>query len=494
MKLARKFVSLLLLCFFAALATQSILRFYRGASTFEEGLRRDHRRMGRALGDAIATAWRTDGEKGAMALLQSVDEREDQIQLRWLWLNDVAGPPVSPVPQAAREALLRGEDTSIRVASPKGEPRLVTWIPVQLHDARQGVLEVSESLGALRKYEQESAIVSAVTAGGLTLLCAAVAILFGLRWVGRPLAALGNKARRIGAGDLTGELVLSPTDEIGELAAEFNRMCERLKESRDLAAAEAAGKLAATEQLRHADRLATAGRLASGLAHELGTPLNVVNARAKMIVSGEAQGAEVLENSRIIALQVEKMTRLIRQLLGVVRHRTPEKAEVEIQAIAKQTLEVLRPLAERQRVALVLAPGEQHWIRADGALVDQALTNLVVNAVQATPAGQSVTVAIARERLRPPADPGGKEAPYVRLSVRDEGPGMSEEVQHHLFEPFFTTKGVGEGTGLGLSVSSGIIREHGGWIAAESQLGRGSCFSIYLPDGKANEEPSPGGR
>jgi signal transduction histidine kinase len=122
--------------------------------------------------------------------------------------------------------------------------------------------------------------------------------------------------------------------------------------------------------------------------------------------------------------------------------------------------------------------------------LQQVLSNLVINGIQAMPGGGMLKVDIKGEHFRPPVDHGGPEARFIRISVKDQGIGITEENKIHLFEPFFTTKGVGEGTGLGLSVSRGIVREHGGWIAVESQAGRGSCFSIYLPEGATDARTS----
>jgi signal transduction histidine kinase len=122
-------------------------------------------------------------------------------------------------------------------------------------------------------------------------------------------------------------------------------------------------------------------------------------------------------------------------------------------------------------------------LEVDGGQVQQVLTNLVMNGLQAMKRPGTVRVRAAEVRATPPASEGGDEADYVRLDVEDEGDGIAPDVLPHVFEPFFTTKDVGEGTGLGLSVSYGLVRDHGGWIGVRSEPGRGSCFSIYLPRG-----------
>jgi signal transduction histidine kinase len=126
-------------------------------------------------------------------------------------------------------------------------------------------------------------------------------------------------------------------------------------------------------------------------------------------------------------------------------------------------------------------PDEPVELRADHHRLQQALTNLVVNAVQAMPAGGCVSISVERRHARPPSDHGGPEGEWLCVAVQDDGVGIPPEHLGRIFEPFFTTKDVGDGTGLGLAVTWGIVHEHGGWIAVESEVGRGSCFRILLP-------------
>ena len=123
-------------------------------------------------------------------------------------------------------------------------------------------------------------------------------------------------------------------------------------------------------------------------------------------------------------------------------------------------------------VAVAVSAGSAGHILADPGQLEQVVVNLVVNARDAMPAGGRIVLATADVR---------RDHRYFLLRVTDDGCGMDRETQEHIFEPFFTTKGVGEGTGLGLSVAYGIIKEHGGWIDVESTLGAGSCFRVYLP-------------
>jgi signal transduction histidine kinase len=302
------------------------------------------------------------------------------------------------------------------------------------------------------------------------------------------VSALVAKARRIGAGDFSGPLVIRRGDELSQLAREMNSMAAELDAAAHKVASESAARVRAVEQLRHADRLTTVGKLASGLAHELGTPLNVVAGRAKMIATGEIESPEEgTESARIIVEQAERMARIVRQLLDFARRRTNEKRSTDLGALARQTGSLLEPLAAKRGVSLRCEePAAPVSAAVDASHIQQALTNLVVNAIQASDRERSVSIRVAvcddaPEGPRGPR-PGG---PWALLEVRDQGVGIRAEHLPEVFDPFFTTKPVGEGTGLGLSIAHGIAEEHGGWIDVESGPQRGSCFRIWLPKDSA---------
>ncbi|HVY62636.1 MAG TPA: ATP-binding protein, partial [Planctomycetota bacterium] len=151
--------------------------------------------------------------------------------------------------------------------------------------------------------------------------------------------------------------------------------------------------------------------------------------------------------------------------------------------LARQTLALVRPLVRREAPIefAVAEDGGDARAPVDAGPMQHVFTNVLVNAIQAMPRGGTIRIGARAERARPPDPPGAPEAEHVVVTIEDEGPGIAPEHLDRIFEPFFTTKDVGQGTGLGLSVSHGIAREHGGWIAAASRPGAGSRFSIYVP-------------
>ena len=228
------------------------------------------------------------------------------------------------------------------------------------------------------------------------------------------------------------------------------------------------------------------GKLASGLAHELGTPLNVVQGRAKLIVDREVEGDDVTSSAQIVVEQAGRMTALIRQLLDFARPRALQKVCVNAPALASRVCELVGMIARKANVTLV-APAPDDLMRADAddGQLTQVVTNLVVNAIQATPAGGTVTIQVRRTAQVPPPYVGSSQGTWLGIEVRDTGAGIDEATRGRIFEPFYTTKEVGDGTGLGLSVSWGIVREHGGWIDVASEPGTGSAFTVYLPISKS---------
>jgi signal transduction histidine kinase len=480
MRLATKLALAVALIMVAVFAFRAYETAHREIERAQADLRENQFIIGRALRPAILEVWRLEGQKRALEVLDRADERIQRVRkvkIAWVPL-DPPDPRHERLIGAADLQEMRREDNATVVRIDEGH--LLSYIPVFVRRRLEGALEISEPL-ALHEQRSRAEVRAVLLRAAIGAAVSIVAVsLLGFVLIGRPMRSLTDLARRIGGGDLRGTLQVRQRDEIGELAGEMNRMCTRLREASERLVEESAARIGALEQLRHVDRLRTVGTLASGIAHELGTPLNVVSGRAKMVVTGEVAGPEAIESARIIVDQVDRIARIIRQLLDFARRRSPDRGRQQLRPVADQTLALLKPMAAKRHVDLVLKSGDVE-ADVDVALVQQALTNLVVNGIQAMPSGGRLHVALGRERLAPPPDIGGAEGNYAVVTVTDEGVGIPPEALTRVFEPFFTTKGVGEGTGLGLSVAYGIARDHGGWITAASEVGRGSIFSLFLP-------------
>jgi signal transduction histidine kinase len=484
MKLALRFLLFALLGILLVVAASTALEFRRELDVFDTDLQRDHRVLAGSLAPAFLMTWEHDGQSAAENLLARVNLNEGLLLSRWV----PAGSPEAPDPTAPR-----APDGLVQVIQNSGhESDMVTYAPVA-GASGGGFIEIRESLEPRQRYVTES-VVRAVAGGlGILIWCAASYALLGFVLVLKPVRALVAQARRIGTGQFGTRCAAGRSDEIGELAGEMNHMAELLERHEQELNRETNARLQALNQLRHADRLATAGKLASGIAHELGTPLNVVMGRAKLIRNDVLARDDARRNGQIIEDQAARMTLIIRQLLDFARARESKRAATNARDLVERVVRLLQPLAEKQRSVLSFGTlNEGARIDVDSGQLEQVLTNLTVNALQALQSGGVVRFAVyARQPAPQPDDVGGE---YVVIEVDDSGPGMAPQVMARVFEPFFTTKEVGEGTGLGLSVAYGIVQEHGGFFTVDSAPGRGSRFCVHLPasDAPARRRPAGG--
>jgi len=442
--------------------------------------------LGRVLALSAEDVWRNSGAEEAVQAVARADDAESHVRIRWVWLDGSADESYAPeVPLDRLGPLDEGEPVVTQFENP--DPVLYTYTPVRAAGTRRAAIEIADPLFDENAYVIQSLIYVLAATVALLALSAAIIWLVHSRLVGRPLGLLVRHAQRVGGGDLSTRLKVSHKDEIGELAGEMNLMSDKLLESRDRAEQEAERRIAAIDQLRHADRLAAVGRVASGVAHELGTPLNVAEGHAQLIREDEAAGGRAHENAAIVIRQTQRMATIIRQLLGFARRGSQKREQADVRQIVRQTLAMVEPLARKGAASTRLRDGDDPAIAtvAPGE-IQQVVTNVLINAIQAMPKGGTITVDVRQLETTHPDRSSTVRSSYVCVSVEDTGIGMTEEVRRHLFDPFFTTKEVGEGTGLGLSVSHGIVQDHGGWIEVDSEEGKGTRIVIYL-----RREPEP---
>lgn len=461
MRLTLRLVTILTLTVLTILAIDGQMMLRREVELFEGGMRRDAQLLGAATARLVALVHHDHGIPRALAELDAINHAESHVQLRWVWRDEL-----TPADAHAAD----GGRFVQRIEEPRG---LVTYVPIPTGGARAALLELTAWYLPMDRYMAATRRRVIWLSLALALASGLMATLLGAWLIGRPIHRLLEKLGRIGDGDLGTPIELPRRGELTRLAGEVNVMCARLAQSRDEAATETRARIAALKQLRHADRLSTVGRLASGLAHEIGTPLNIVSGRAGLIRRGDLSSDEAARSAGIIISQVDRITTLIRQLLDFARRQEPRQQPTELRQLARRVVGLLQAMARSQQASVALAPGAALRASVDPGALEQVLMNLVVNAIQAVSPGGQVTISIETTA----SDAG----PVARIDVCDDGAGIDASARDHLFEPFYTTKAVGQGTGLGLSIANGIVREHDGWIDVCSEVGRGSTFSIHLP-------------
>jgi signal transduction histidine kinase len=303
------------------------------------------------------------------------------------------------------------------------------------------------------------------------------------RFVSRPITKLLRGIDDVAKGDLSHVILSERDDEIGTIATRFNEMTFSLRESRNETQRQNEAKLALEQRLGHTEKLATIGQLAAEIAHEVGTPLNVIAGRARSIQRKSRDPEAVEKNAGIVAEQTARITRIIQRLLDFARRKigAQEHAAVDVNALAATTFELLAGQFAAAKVKARLACGRAvPTVAGDSDRLQQVLINLLLNAVQAMPDGGTLSLETALVRRARPGLEGGPEHDFVAVSISDTGIGIPAEIKDKIFEPFYTTKKGDGGTGLGLAVCSGIVKEHDGWMDLEDRPGGGTVFRVYL--------------
>jgi len=361
-----------------------------------------------------------------------------------------------------------------------------------------GVLDVAVSLEPARVRLADA------TRSALLFSLLAVTLITGTlyfiisRSVRRPLDLLVSATRRVAAGNPSVELPRGAATEIGILASSFNEMVESLNTSRahfkdfasslEVKVAEKARELRDVQfQVAQAEKLASVGLVAAGIAHELNSPLMAIITFTHLVKRAVPPDSPVQEDLRMIEREANRCAGIIRQLLDFSRKQSQEAktGPCNVATVVDGALELLKIEIQNGRVDVETAmPADLPLIEANGVQLMQVFVNLIINAVQAMPDGGHIAIrADVASRaeygyLDLPPHPGSR---LLRITVRDDGPGIAPDALKRVFDPFFTTKPVGKGSGLGLSVSLGIVQSYRGTIRVASDGASGTTFTVLLP-------------
>jgi signal transduction histidine kinase len=397
------------------------------------------------------------------------------------------------------------------------------YAPLRVRGKIEGAAEiripVGNGMGALARSQRM--ILVSIVLDGLVLVVFGSFLLS--RVLVKPVRDLVRLTQKISEGDLSETIEVTSRNEMGQLIASFNRMVERLKENKKsledhLVSLETANRKLrqAQEELIRNEKLASIGRFAAGVAHEVGNPLGAILGYTGIL---QRDGVEVEESKdylKRIEKEIERINKIVRELLDFARPARYESKAIHVNQVIENTLSLLsyQKGSKNIETAMDLDP-ELPAILGDESQLSQVLMNIILNAVDAMPNGGRLAIRTDQHRVedglgeeigdlysrRRKSDPA--ESDYsrlrktnplatvptkfsrgerlVRVRVTDTGEGIRPEDLEKIFDPFFTTKSPDKGTGLGLSVSASLIESMGGEIKVESELGKGTTFEIYFP-------------
>ena len=375
---------------------------------------------------------------------------------------------------------LRGGLEILRGDAVDGHSAMAVDLLWQLQETADEVREETAEEAALASRDLDDRVAGLIRVVSLTAVFSIAVLLILLRLVHlhvlRPVQLLQRGAELFGAGRLDHRIRVDSSDEIGDLADEFNRMADRLTEThRDLEER----VRARTEEFIRAARLADLGTFAAGVAHEVNTPLASIASCAegleRRLRAGTASPDEEMEYLKTIAHEAYRARDITQRLLAFARQERGPVSDVDLRQAVGNVTRLIEHDLRRRSLKLEVDCGEDlPLLEGHAAELEQVLLNLLLNARDAAPDGTTI-------RLRCREEQGG-----LVLEVEDQGPGVAPELAGRIFDPFFTTKPPGEGTGLGLSLVYRIVEGHGGSVEADRAPGGGALFRVRLP-ATANE-------
>ena len=456
-----------------------------------------------AIRSGVENAMRDEKQLDITSLLERLELQDSSVDI---FVFDEAGSLIASswgsgghVP-AARE-FLRSVAAVDALHIEEGAAGLVASIPLRIvgrHAGRLVLIRPIDALHADLDAELKAALLSMIVLIGASSLVIWLVI---RQQVHQPMTRIVTGIRRMSSGDLSSRLEMRGGDEIAEIAGEFNAMAAALEEARARLVLEAERREQLELDMQRANKLTAVGELAAALAHEIGSPLQVLNGRARTLAGRADLPSDARRGAEILVEQTDRVDRIVQRLLGIARRKASLLADLDVRESVQLVADLLSVEARRRGVRIDLDLSEVPRVRADADQVQQVVLNLLQNALRACAAGGAVKIYVAQSWFTRPSSATGQ--PSVAISVEDDGPGISDSVRAHIFEPFFTAwdqrsgasdpEGSGKGgTGLGLSVVKSIISEHGGLVTlGTNPSGTGARFTAHFPLRDVSRAPAP---
>jgi signal transduction histidine kinase len=388
------------------------------------------------------------------------------------------------------------------------------WLEVivPLHSGTRvvGGIRVVSTLDEAQSYlskKRDRAVI--LTFSSILVILITLTVLFG-KLVGDPIQKLVEAMSRAEKGDLEAEADIQSEDELGKLGRNFNRMLKTIRETHEqnvqllrqvnqfneeltkkieAATSELAKRneelrllnealFESQRQLSQSEKLAAVGQVTAAMAHQIGTPLNSISGYIQLILQDGNIQPKDRDRLKIIESQLDRLADSVKNLLSFTRQPKPQLRSLDVNEVLEELIHLSEPwfLARKVRLSTHLSP-DLPSILGDSTHLQTLFLNLITNALDAMPQGGVLTV--KTRQVSPPFS--SEDGRWLEISITDTGIGITEESKKRIFDPFFTTKKMGEGTGLGLAICEKIVKEHSGKIDLESEVGKGSTFSILIP-------------
>jgi signal transduction histidine kinase len=393
----------------------------------------------------------------------------------------------------------------------EGEDWLEVVVPLHSGERVIGGVRMTSSLNEAQSYLSKKRDRAFILTFLSILVILITLTLFFRRLVGNPIQELVVAMSRAEKGDLDAKALIKSRDELGELGRHFNRMLTTIRETHEqniqllsqvnqfndeltrkieAATSELARNyeelkrlnealFESQRQLSQSEKLAALGQVSATMAHQIGTPLNSISGYIQLMLQEGNLQPEDRNRLKIIESQLDRLTDSVKNLLIFTRQPKPLLKPLNVNEVLVELIRLSLPWRHARNVTLFSSlSSEVPSILGDPTHLQTLFLNLITNALDAMPQGGHLR--ISTEIQSTPAT-SGENGRWVEISIADTGIGITEESKKRIFDPFFTTKKIGEGTGLGLAICEKIIKEHAGRLEVESEVGKGSTFSIFIP-------------
>ena len=375
----------------------------------------------------------------------------------------------------------------------EGPARLVA-VPLERDHRPYGAVVVSVSMEAVQRVRDQVRTAALLFTPLAILVLVAMLHALARPLVLSPIEDLLGTMRRASAGDLTARTPIRRRDEMGAVAEGLNSMLERvddfnaalqrevqrateeLRETNRQLAESAQRLFAARRELARSEQLAVAGQMAASVAHQIGTPLNLISGYVQMIQTDVPPASASAVRLRTVQEQIGKVTTIVQGLLDQARRPLLNRTEVAAGELVEGVCELARPSLAAAGIALRTVVGPGLLLDVDAGQLEQVLLNLITNSIDAMPEGGELLVT------------AGASGGYVEITVADSGTGIDPLHVGRVFDPLFTTKERGKGTGLGLTIARDVVAAHGGTIAVASRHDEGTEVKVRLPQVRPAEQ------